>query len=420
MPNTLNTPNMNLAVPVVGTETGPQYATDINNCFTVIDQHDHSSGKGVAISSSGINVTADLPINNFNITSLRSLRLQSQVAPISLSSDLDCFYVSGVDAYFNDGNGNQIRITQSGGIAGSPGSISGLVSPAAATYVPGTATFVWQSDSTTAANLDAASIILRNLTASSNGITLSVPSALGSNYTVTLPALPASQKFMTLDASGNMSAPWAVDNSTLQISSNTLQIKDNGITGAKLNSGIVDNSTIEISSNVLQVKNLGITQAKLAIKNVIQTDGTVGYSISGAEVIMIATTVLPSYQGGAISVMVGESVSVTNGIQLSIVLGTGTPSDYLNFILRLYESSNGGSSYSLISTNTLTVQTNNNGFVNSTCIINSPLPAMNLVRYQAGGSSPAYKVTMQCTKTGTANFGAGTLSSGGALIIYEI
>lgn len=281
---TLTTPNMNLAVPVVGTQTGPQYATDINNCFTVIDQHDHSSGKGVQISSAGIEITADFVLNNYNLTNVKSLRLQAQPAALGGASDLDCFYVTGVDAYFNDGNGNQIRLTQSGGIAGSQGNIAGLTSPAAATYVSGNQTFVWQSDSNIAADMDCGSVIFRNLTASSNGITVSAPSALASNYTIVWPTLPASQKFLTLDASGNMAAPWAVDNSTIEVATNTVQVKDSGITGAKLNSNVVDNSTLQYTSSQLSIKDQGVTAAKILNATITGTQVSSNINLPGTAV----------------------------------------------------------------------------------------------------------------------------------------
>lgn len=232
--STVISPNMQLPVPIVGVEPGQQFAIDVNNCMSLIDAHDHTAGSGVAITPNGLNINTDLPFGNNNLINARSLRMTAQSAPLALASDLGCLYVSGVDLYYNDENGNQVRITQSGGVAGSPGSISNLTSPASASYVAGSQTFVWQSDANTAANMDAGSLILRNITANSFGITLSPPS-LGSNYTITLPALPASQKFMTIDNSGNMSAPWAVDNSTLEIaSSTTLQIKDLGVITAKL------------------------------------------------------------------------------------------------------------------------------------------------------------------------------------------
>ncbi len=227
-------PNMSLVLPGVGVTIGPQWATDLNSSLSILDGHNHSAGSGVQITPSGLDINSELSFKANNATELRSVRMTIQAAPLALATDLGCLYVSGVDLYFNDENGNQIQITDNGGIAGTPGSISNLTSPASASYVSGTGTFVWQSNTNVAANLDAASIILRNTTASSNGLTLSPPT-LSSNYSIVLPALPASVKFMTLDNSGNMAATYGVDNSTIEISSNNLQLKDGGITNAKVN-----------------------------------------------------------------------------------------------------------------------------------------------------------------------------------------
>lgn len=230
----MSSPDMNLPIPGVGITSGPQWATDVNSCLTIIDSHDHSAGYGVQITPSGININSDFPLNQNNLVSARSLRMTEQTLALSDPTDIDCLYDVAGDLYFNDGSGNQIQITDSGGIAGTPGSIANLTSPASASYVAGTQTFVWQSDVNKPANMDAAAYIFRNLTTSSFGVTVSPPNALGSNYSLVLPLIPASQKFMTLDASGSMSAPWAVDNSTVEVSSNTVQVKDLGITTAKI------------------------------------------------------------------------------------------------------------------------------------------------------------------------------------------
>lgn len=206
MPNTINSANMLLPVPIVGVETGPEYANDLNNCLSIIDQHNHAPGSGVQITPNGLNINSDLTIQQNNITNLRSVRYTSQTAPLVLAADVNSTYVSGVDLYYNNSSGTAIRITQNGAVAGTPGSIANLVSPASAAYVSGSSTFVWQSAALTPANLDAASIILRNLSASSFGLTLSPPAAMGSNSTITLPAIPASTQPVSIDVSGNMSA----------------------------------------------------------------------------------------------------------------------------------------------------------------------------------------------------------------------
>lgn len=229
-----NSANMSLPIPVVTVDPGPDWAANINIALTILDSHDHSPGKGVPITPSGMNISADLPFNNNNATLLRSSRFQAQPAALSGALDIGCVYVSDLDLYYNDIDGNQIRLTQGGSIVGTAGSISGLPSgTASASYQSVAQTFLWQSATNTAANLDAASIVLRNLTANSFGLTLSPPVSLGSDYALTLPAIPAQTNLMTLDTSGNMGAAVNVDNTTLQLATNVLSVKDHGITQVK-------------------------------------------------------------------------------------------------------------------------------------------------------------------------------------------
>lgn len=204
MSNTTPSPNMNLPVPIVGSDPGPTWASDLNSCLALIDSHTHTSGSGVQITPSGMNISGDLSMSNNNLTLCRSTRYQVQGSTLSASADVGCTYVTGVDLYYRDVSGNNVRITQSGGVAGSPGSIGSLSSPATATYVSANATFVWQSDANTSANLDCASLLIRNLVASSYALTLAPPNAMGANYTLTLPSVPAQTNVMTLDASGSM------------------------------------------------------------------------------------------------------------------------------------------------------------------------------------------------------------------------
>lgn len=193
---------MSMPVPVPSVDFGPDWANNINACLSIIDGHNHALGTGVQVTPAGLNINVDLPMNDNNLTTTRSVRFTAQGAPLSLPADLDCIYVSGVDLYYNDGAGNEIRLTQGGSIAGSNGSITGLVPPASASYALGT--FVFQSAVNTPANIDVGSVIIRNVTAGSNGITVSAPNALASNYTITLPLLPSSTAFMRISPSGTI------------------------------------------------------------------------------------------------------------------------------------------------------------------------------------------------------------------------
>lgn len=210
---------MSLTIPGVGTEAGPDFALEINSALTLLDQHDHTPGKGVPISPAGMNINDTLAFNNNFLSQVAGVSLLAQ----STTPGLSTVYQSGVDLYFVDGLGNNVRLTQSGGTAGTPGSITNLIAPASATYVSGTSTFVWQSDVNTAANMDAGSLLLRNLSPNSTfALTLSAPAGLANNYGITLPLLPSVQSFVTLDNSGQMSAPWTVDNNTIKIVANQL------------------------------------------------------------------------------------------------------------------------------------------------------------------------------------------------------
>jgi hypothetical protein len=207
MPNTTTSQYMGMPVPVPTVDPGPQWATDLNTCLTTVDQHDHSTGKGTPVTPSGLNINSDLNFNANNAIGLRSSRYNVQASPLSGVSDLGCLYVSGVDLYYNDENGNQIRMTASGSVSGTAGSITGLVPPANVTYTGFNQTFTFQSSTATAASLDGGSVTIRNLTASSPGITLSPPASLASNYTITFPnSLPSSSSYFITDPNGNISS----------------------------------------------------------------------------------------------------------------------------------------------------------------------------------------------------------------------
>lgn len=230
---TTTTQYMDLVLPVPTSEQGPEYAVEINQAMTQVDQHDHSPGQGTYVTPTGLNINQDLEFNNNNITEVRSTRYEVQPSLLSDPTDLGCIYVNGVDLYYNDENGNQIRITQSGSIAGSPGSISGLVPPASVSYSP--VTFTFQSTTATAANIDAGSFTFREVLANANGITVTSPAALANNYTLTWPAaLPSTAvgfKFLTVDGTGNIDDVYAPDGFNLTSSSGTvIKIAPKGVT----------------------------------------------------------------------------------------------------------------------------------------------------------------------------------------------
>ena len=125
MPPTLTSPNMGIVVPVVLTDTGPDWATRIFNAlFTTVDSHDHTSGKGVLITPAAMNINADLGFNSNDAIALRSVRFTQQGAPLAVGSDVGCCYDSQGELWYNDGSARQVQITQSGAVKSAPQALS--------------------------------------------------------------------------------------------------------------------------------------------------------------------------------------------------------------------------------------------------------------------------------------------------------
>lgn len=200
-------PNMNLPVPVVGQEPGPQYAQDVNASLNIVDGHNHTPGYGVPIPAAAINYNADISAMDNRLTLAKSISFTEQGSPLAgVLPDIAALYVSGVDLYYNDGSGNQIRVTQGGSVTGTPGSITGLIAPASASYSVAGSEFIWQSDVNTAAGMDNGPITIHPEIANAPGITISAPNSLSADYSIILPgALPISNAFVTSDTSGNIS-----------------------------------------------------------------------------------------------------------------------------------------------------------------------------------------------------------------------
>jgi len=199
----VNSPNMNLPVPSVGSESGPQYAFDINACMSLIDTHDHSPGRGVQITPAGININAILSFNNNPAT---SLSYTSFVAGALASSTLQSVSVAPVSSinelFYTDSNGTQTQITSNGIVNVIASAIPGE------SYSAGT--FIWtQTQSslpTTPANFDIGSITLRpNVAGTTNGVTLTPPSSISSAYTINLPTIPVANSILLLNSTGAMS-----------------------------------------------------------------------------------------------------------------------------------------------------------------------------------------------------------------------
>ena len=141
------TTNMSLTNSTVGTTTGPTWATNTESNWAVIDTHDHTSGKGVQITPSGMNINADLEFNANDALELRTIAFDSSASSTS-TDDRYCLYSSGGDVYWRNASGTSVQITSGTSVGSGIGNIDDLVSPAQAQYNTTSKAFLWKKDKT--------------------------------------------------------------------------------------------------------------------------------------------------------------------------------------------------------------------------------------------------------------------------------
>jgi len=316
--STVISSNMLLPVPVVGVETGPQWASDINNCFTVIDQHDHSAGAGVQVSPSGLNINTDLAMQNNSLTNSKAVVFGVQTSFTTNAS----LYVRGNEIYYRDVAGTEVQITNTGSVNAGAGSITGLPNgTAGVAYSAVNQTYTFESATSVAANLDLGSLVLRNLSPNSTfSLTVDPPAALGSNYNITLPTLPASKKIMTMSSVGLQAADYDVDNSTLEINSNTIRVKAGGITTTQIAAATITGSNI--ASATITGSNIAATTIGTGNMQAGSVNGTV---LADASITDIKIAALAGINQNKLAVKSITAASVASGTASS---GTSTLASY--------------------------------------------------------------------------------------------
>lgn len=124
----VTTDNMGLLLPTVQVTPGPTYGTENNDAFTIIDEHDHSTGKGIAIKPSGLNINSDLSIQSNDLTNVNAVALDNLSAPETNVSRVN---QSGGDLYWTNAGGTAVQITSGASVNSSSSGISRSFSPSA-------------------------------------------------------------------------------------------------------------------------------------------------------------------------------------------------------------------------------------------------------------------------------------------------
>jgi len=114
------TPFLNLILPIPTVTLGPAWASQLNTALTLIDSHDHTSGKGVLVPTSGLNINANLNFGGYKPYALFATQFTSQVLALSGALNANSVYVNNDNLYFVNGSGLGVQITAGGAIVSTP------------------------------------------------------------------------------------------------------------------------------------------------------------------------------------------------------------------------------------------------------------------------------------------------------------
>ncbi len=176
---------MNLTLPDPLVTPGPLFASEINTAFDTVDSHNHTSGEGASVPTAGLNINANLTFNGFAAYSLAYTTYASYSVSPTLTTSV---YVINGELAYKDGNGTEVVITNNGSIAGASGTITGLVSPASASFSSITGTFVFSNDVAQAGKIAGSDYIMYKFgDTSGNNLTHKWAPASPTSYTIQYP-----------------------------------------------------------------------------------------------------------------------------------------------------------------------------------------------------------------------------------------
>ena len=182
-----------IAKPAVGVTAGPTWATDLNTSIDAVDNHDHSTNKGVRITPAAINVNSDMEFNQNSASELKNLIFDSSVTAATTSYSL---YQASGSLYWRNGSGTAVQITTGSSVNAGAGSITGMAGTDAGvtfTNVAKTFNFFCDSGNTDFGKLAHADLLLYKFTddntADTDYVTLKYNTvSSGSGGTLTVPA----------------------------------------------------------------------------------------------------------------------------------------------------------------------------------------------------------------------------------------
>jgi len=108
--------------PAVGIDTGPGWATALNNSLDAIDAHDHTTNKGSRITPAALNINADLELNENQLTEVKGVVLSQSNAS---STNAAVYSISG-NLYWRNSSGTQVQVTDGSSVKSASGNITNM------------------------------------------------------------------------------------------------------------------------------------------------------------------------------------------------------------------------------------------------------------------------------------------------------
>ena len=118
------TSNMSLNTPSVGVTAGPDWATQNNENFEILDTHDHTSGKGAQLTPSSLNINADLEFNQNSVTEVKNLTLDNTIHSSASGDTNVSVYVFEGNLYYRNNSGVGVQITNASSLNSTGGAIT--------------------------------------------------------------------------------------------------------------------------------------------------------------------------------------------------------------------------------------------------------------------------------------------------------
>lgn len=217
-------PNISIILPSLGGDEGI-WDSEINAALTLIDAHDHTTGKGIKITPSAMNINADLAFGDYFISALGKVSFTAIAAPSTGSKSL---FVSSADneLYWRTNAGTNVKLTSGttlntslvGGIVGDYASVGAEVA-----YDDANDRYTFKQQSTKPwARIACGPVrIFEFNTTETVYVELISPSTLASSYTITLPdAAPASAALLQMTSAGVIATSGTI--ATALVSSTTI------------------------------------------------------------------------------------------------------------------------------------------------------------------------------------------------------